>query len=690
MTIPASEILNGLSFLLAVGLFFVWLRDRRLRAREGEGGEAAALLEAKLRAVVDSLGEGFLISDLGDTVLYANNRMAELTGYPIEEMIGQASHQVLVPVQGRPVCLHRLKERAAGVAERHEARLRRKDGTFFWTEIRSTPFRDHYGSIAGTLHAFTDIGARKNAEEALSASEQRYRLLFERNLAGVYRTTPDGRVLDCNDACVRIFGFASREEALRCHLEDLYPDRVERERMLEALRMHKTITNYDIVMRGRDGRRLFVLLNATLIEADGQAPVIEGTLFDITERKVLEDQLRQAQKMEAVGQLAGGVAHDFNNLLTIINGYSQLVMAELRPGNSTRTRVAEVLKAGERAASLTRQLLAFSRHQAVEPEPVDLSVVLESLHSMLRRLIGEHIELSITPNPRAGLIKADPSQIEQVILNLAVNARDAMPSGGRLTIETELVDLEAAEARSYGLPRPGEYVILTVSDDGCGMDADTQTHAFEPFFTTKEPGRGTGLGLATVYGIVKRSEGTIRLESQPGQGTIFRIYLPRLDALSSCSEAACERVAASAGHAETILLAEDEIQVRRLVRSILEGRGYRVIEAGNGEEALAISDREGANIDLVLTDVIMPKMSGRELSEQLQRRHVGIPLIYMTGYSDTVLVPPSVRRQGAAFLMKPFAPEDLARAVRAALDAETPVVSKDEDAEYAASDSLPV
>lgn len=678
-----------LCLLVPISLL-LWHR-KRFSGRESADREAVAKLEARFRAVVDSLGEGFVITDLEDRVLYVNNRMAELAGYQLEEMIGSLAHELLLREVDHPASLERLAQRRMGVSERYEWPLRRKDGSLFWTEIHSTPFRDQHGKIAGVLRAVSDISSRKRVEEALRASEQRYRLLFERNLAGVYRTTLEGELLDCNEACAHILGCRSRQEVLEHRVVDFYPNPAERQRFLTKLREHMSVTNFEASMRRPDGRTVYVLENATLIaeEGDGQDPVIEGTLFDVTERKELEDQLRQAQKMEAVGRLAGGVAHDFNNLLTIINGYSQLLLTELRTATTARRLVAEVIKAGERAAGLTRQLLAFSRHQAVEPEALDLNAVVMGLDTMLRRLIGEHIELVTVPGAGLGLIKADSSQMEQVILNLVVNAQDAMPAGGRLAVETSNARLDAAEARSYGLAGPGEYVVLTVRDNGCGMDAETQTHIFEPFFTTKDPGKGTGLGLATVYGIAKRSSGAVHVESYPGLGTTFQIYLPRLDAAFIRAEDLPEPVGAPLTGSETILVVEDDEMVRTLVRNILEAKGYHVTEASQGAEALEVYENRGASIDLVLTDVIMPQMSGRELSERLSQRHPDVKVVYMTGYTDTTLVQPAAAWQGSGFLMKPFKPDDLALVIRQALDRKTSLAADRGQTEHARELDIP-
>jgi len=386
------------------------------------------------------------------------------------------------------------------------------------------------------------------------------------------------------------------------------------------------------------------------------------------ERKRLEEQLLQAQKMEAVGRLAGGIAHDFNNLLTVITGYSQVLLDGMPADDPMRIHVNQIRRAGERAASLTRQLLAFSRKQVLAPEVLDLNAVVANINKMLPRLIGEDIEVVTVACPDLGRVKADPGQIEQVIMNLAVNARDAMPEGGRLTIETANVDLDENYSGQHVVVLPGTYVMLAVSDVGTGMTPEIQSHIFEPFFTTKARGKGTGLGLATVYGIVKQSGGYVWVYSEPGKGTAFKIYLPRV--AEALEEAKKSRGAVRApGGAETILLVEDNEAVRRLVRSVLESRGYAPIEAGSGEEALSLAASLSEPIHILLTDVVMPRMSGPELATRMALVHPESKVIYMSGYTDSSVFRHGVLTPGTHFLQKPFIPETLARKIRDVLDA---------------------
>ena len=388
---------------------------------------------------------------------------------------------------------------------------------------------------------------------------------------------------------------------------------------------------------------------------------------DISSRKVLEEQLRQSQKMEAIGQLAGGIAHDFNNLLTAINGFSDLSLRRLEPEDPLRGNIEEVKKAGERAASLTRQLLAFSRKQVLQPKVFGLNSVISEVEKMLKRLIGEDIELRTVLDGDTGSVKADPGQIEQVIINLAVNARDAMPSGGRLTIETANVYIDEGYADMRIAVDPGQYVMLSISDTGVGMDEHVQSHIFEPFFTSKEAGKGTGLGLSTVYGIVKQSDGNVQVYSEVGRGTTFKVYLPRVDETAQVYKRAPE-VEENLQGKEIILLAEDEDIVRKLARQVLEMFGYQVLEAPNGGAALLICERHKDPIHLLITDVVMPEMSGPELTDRLVRLRPDLKVLYMSGYTDNAVIHQGVLDEGTNFIQKPFTPAALARTVREVLN----------------------
>jgi PAS domain S-box-containing protein len=427
------------------------------------------------------------------------------------------------------------------------------------------------------------------------------------------------------------------------------------------------------VLRSSDGQMRWVHGRGALLrDAAGNPLRIAGTIQDITERKSVEEELRQAHKIESLGRLAGGVAHDFNNLLTVINGYSDLLMTTTPPDNPDRSYLAEIRSAGERAAELTNQLLAFSRRQLLQPRLLDLSTIVHSTERMLRRLIGEHIQLEMRLAPDLGLVRADPGQINQVLVNLAANARDAMPQGGRFVVTTENVDLRGSDAERPEHRTPGRYVRLTLTDTGCGMDEEIAGHLFEPFFTTKLVGKGTGLGLPTVHGIIHQSGGWIDVRSQPNIGTSFRIYLPCVDkeggrpAEEPAEEAAVPR---ADGGGETVLLVEDQDNVRELTAKVLRGLGYRVLEASGGEQALALSAAFQGVVHLVLTDVVMPRMSGSAVAESLKLQRPDVRVLYMSGYTDDMIVRHGIREREVEFLSKPFTPEQLARKVRQVLEA---------------------
>ncbi|MCI0457416.1 MAG: response regulator [Gemmataceae bacterium] len=397
----------------------------------------------------------------------------------------------------------------------------------------------------------------------------------------------------------------------------------------------------------------------------------EALRQEVEDRKRLEAQLLHAQKMDAVGRLAGGVAHDFNNLLTIITGYGELLLAGLRPDEPLRGLAAEITRAGERAAALTRQLLAFSRQQVVAPKVLDLNAIVTDVSKMLQRLIGEDVVLATALAPNLGRVKADPTQVEQVLLNLAVNARDAMPRGGKLTVETANVDLDEAYAHTHPEVQAGRHVLLAVSDTGCGMTEEVKARIFEPFFTTKELGKGTGLGLATVYGVVKQSGGSIAVYTEVGRGTTFKVYLPRLVEMAETTRGGPAAPPIPRG-SETLLLVEDEAGVRALARHALQASGYTVLEASNGVEALRLADQYGAPIRLLVTDVVMPGMGGRELHAQLTALYPGLKVLFMSGYTDDAVFRHGVLEAGLPFLQKPFTVDALARKVRETLDREQP------------------
>jgi two-component system, cell cycle sensor histidine kinase and response regulator CckA len=499
--------------------------------------------------------------------------------------------------------------------------------------------------------------------------EELFRLISENAMDMIAVVDPEGRRLYNSPAYARILGFAEDELSGTSYFDQVHPDDLyTAQQAVKAATATNPGGTVQYRMRHKDGNWHTIESGASaILNAQGKVEKFVVVNRDVSEQRQLEEKFRQAQKMEAVGRLSGGVAHDFNNLLGVIIGYAEFLQESLEPENSLRGSVDEILKAGKRAASLTRQLLAFSRQQVLDPKVIDFNAVVLDMDKMLRRLIGEDIELSTVLGPDLGRIKADQGQLEQVLLNLVVNARDAMPNGGKLLIDTQNMVMDEAFVRRYPYPvQQGPYVCLTVTDSGIGMDAETKARAFEPFFTTKEKGKGTGLGLSTVYGVVKQSGGYIDIYSAPGAGTTFKIYLPRVqDAITADAPAG---TATSFTGSETILLAEDETSLRTLTRNTLEMCGYKVLEAKDGVEALEVSDRYKGPIDLLLTDMVMPGMGGHALAQELTRRRPEIRLAFMSGYTGQSVGQQGPVDPGSVFLMKPFTRELLTRKIREALD----------------------
>jgi PAS domain S-box-containing protein len=548
-----------------------------------------------------------------------------------------------------------------------EYRIVRPDGTIRWIRGRGFQVRNDAGELIRNVGIITDISARRRAEMALAVAEEKYRSLFENAVGGIFQSTPEGTFISANPAMARILGFESPEELIGLRRDigsQHYVEKNCRKELEELLEEHGVVIGFECEVYRRDLSRIWTQENIRVVrDADGRVIRYEGSIEDITERKHLEDKFRQSQKMEAIGLLAGGVAHDFNNLLTAILGYSDLTLRKLRTDDPLSANVKEIRNAGERAAALTNQLLAFSRKQILEPRVHNLNKVIAEIEKMLRRIIRESIEFQTILDPRLGNIKADPGQIEQVIMNLAVNARDAMPNGGRFTIETQNECLDKSPARGHIALKPGSYIKMTVSDTGQGMAPEIRRRIFEPFFTTKGPGKGTGLGLSTVHGIVTQSGGDITVESEIGKGTSFVIYLPRVDEPAKAAMWVNETEEDSSGTG-TILLVEDEELVRSLVRTILTGIGYKVLEAASGKAALAICESYTDPIDLLLTDMVMPGMGGSELGTRVAGLRPEIKTLFMSGYTEEAIIHSGSVNTGVAFIEKPFTLDSLARKVR--------------------------
>ncbi len=511
----------------------------------------------------------------------------------------------------------------------------------------------------------------KRHEEALRQSEARYRSLVQSAVYGIYRSNVDGRFLDVNPALIHMLGYESAEEIVKLDPpREVFVDAAEHDRLMQEFHRTGQLDSAEVRWKRKDGSAITVRLSGraatSLEDADH---VLEIIAEDVTERRALEEQFRQAQKMEAVGRLAGGVAHDFNNLLMVVSGYTEVLLEELGEDDPRLPKVQAIQQAADRATTLTRQLLAFSRKQLLELKVVDVNAIVTDMERLLRPLIGENIELATRLAPNVGHTRADAGQLEQVIMNLVVNAKDAMPNGGRILIQTNEAELDAAR-REHSLIQPGTYILLSVSDTGAGMDRETQSRIFEPFFTTKEKGKGTGLGLSTVYGIVKQSGGYIFAQSAAGSGTTFQIYLPRV-ADPAQHTGTDKHPQGPTGGSETVLLVEDEESVRELVRETLKARGYAVMEAHDGVSGLRVAEEFKSKIDILITDVVMPGMSGRELAKRITAVRPGIKVLYLSGYTEDAIIHEGVLEVGTAFLQKPFTLQALARKVREVLMGET-------------------
>jgi PAS domain S-box-containing protein len=509
----------------------------------------------------------------------------------------------------------------------------------------------------------------ERAQQAVRTSGQRYRDLIENAGDIIYTVDLQGNFSSLNKAGERCLGY-TREEILRTNIMQIVA--VEHRELVQQLirspHLEPEANTYELETISKQGQRLTLEVRHRVIYENGKPMEVQGIARDLTERKRLVQQFLQAQKMEAVGRLAGGVAHDFNNLLTVILGYCDLALDQLPPESRLSQRLTEISKAGKRAASLTAQLLAFSRRQHVNPQVLDLNAVLSDMGAMLRRLIGEDINLTTKLAVGPARVKIDPVQLEQVILNMAVNSRDAMPRGGSLTIETASVNTRETSVPPEVPVKQGHYVLVTVSDTGHGMDAETQAHIFEPFFTTKEPGKGTGLGLATVYGIVKQAGGYVLVESAPEQGTKFKILLPAEEGITPPTTNPDPASAERPSGTETILLVEDEEMVRMLLREALETNGYKVLEACQGDEALQIGERTKERIQMLVTDVIMPEMGGVELARRLTPSHPEMRVLFISGHTDRAFSHDTGAPKNAAFLQKPFTPDVLVRKVSELLE----------------------
>jgi PAS domain S-box-containing protein len=653
--------------LLAVSIVCYAIRLCISQFRESQSMETVR----RHALAMDSAVDGMAIVSSAGVYTYANAAFARMNGHTGPESMLGRYWRTVVDARDAEAMESQIRE---GLLEKGKwfgpMTIHHADGTEFPLEMAITLLPD-----GGTVCVSRDVSDRRKLEMARISAEFRYQTLVEQVAAISYvaELGIEGTWLYVSPQVENIFGFSSEEwlgdsENWTKHVP------VEDHAVIwaaeEACKRGAPFQAEYRVVR-KDGKTVWVSDTAVVVKGSDSHPLMEGIIVDITERKLHENQSQQSRRMEAVGRLAGGIAHDFNNLLTIVKGYAELALNRTGLPANVVTDITQISNAAERAAALVRQLLAFSRRQVLQPKAIDVNNIVLGLDKLLRRLIDENIEMRTICAERLGTVKADPAQIEQVVMNLVVNARDAMPRGGTLTVETSTVVLDAGYADEHVTVKPGRYVMLAVSDTGVGIDSEAQTHIFEPFYTTKGAGRGTGLGLSTVYGIVKQSGGYIWVYSEVNRGTTFKLYLPCVDEALSRGSIPVKEGEVPHG-TETILLVEDEDVLRELAKTVLESQGYAVVEALSAEEAEKVVVERDGKIDLLLTDVVMPAMSGRELAQRISARAPQIRVLYMSGYTDNVIAQGGVLEAGVSFLQKPFSPRTLAAKVREVLDTPVP------------------
>jgi PAS domain S-box-containing protein len=623
--------------------------------------------EGRFRQLFEDSPDAVFVEDPDGRVLDANLAAARLQGMSREQLIGRTLAE-LVPSAKSAEAQELYQKLIRGELQQVEGITLTAQGREVPVEVRTSRI-DFSGKPALLLHV-RDVSERKQAEEALKGSEIRFHSVWENSVDGMRLTDERGTIIAVNDAFCKLVEM-EREALEGQPFTVTYPENDEPERKLALYQkrfQERTVPKrMQRKLQFRSGKTVELEGANSFVESRGQRTLLLGLFRDITEHKRLEEQLRQSQKMEAIGQLAGGVAHDFNNILMVIQGHASLLRDAAKRSGTTSASAEQISQAAERAAGLTRQLLTFSRRQVMQPKALDLNQVVSNLTKMLARILGEDIALQFNYAPNLPVVHADAGMIEQILLNLAVNSRDAMPGGGQLSIRISVVNLQAADLKNHPEGREGEFVCLSVSDTGSGIDAATLPHIFEPFFTTKEIGKGTGLGLATVYGIIKQHLGWAEVESEVGKGTMFQVFLPGLRESAAVAPVAASESAR--GGTETILVVEDELPVRELVCKVLRNAGYSVMEAGTGVEALKVWQIHRDKIDLLLTDIVMPDgMTGRDLAERVRADRPGLKAIFTSGYSADMIGKGFIIQDGVNFLQKPYLPQKLISVIRKCLD----------------------
>jgi two-component system cell cycle sensor histidine kinase/response regulator CckA len=656
--------LVALVFLFDLYTIYQHLQIHRIRRQLIEREELFHLIS-------ENAADMIAVVDLEGRRIFNSLSYEKILGYSPQELQESSGFEQIHPDDRERVKNAAREARQTGAGSILEYRFRHKNGDWMVLESVASVIRNQNGEPEKLVIVNRDITERKKVQEALSRSEASFRSLVEGAPHGIYRATTTGQFLQVNPALQRMLGYDSVQELLQADLAtQVFRHAADYQRMNELLAESKVMEDSEMEWKRPDGEPILVRCSGHRVDGkDGGPGYFEVFAEDVTEKRTLERQLRMAQKMEAIGRLSGGIAHDFNNLLGVIIGYSGVLKKSLDKSQPTYEYALEIEKAGQRAASLTRQLLAFSRQQVLTPSVLSLNSLVTDMEKMLPRLLGEDVNVSLSLDATLGNVKADQSQIEQVIMNLAVNARDAMPSGGKLNIQTANTEMDIAFTRDHPGSKPGSYVMLSIADSGVGMNPETIAHIFEPFFTTKGVGEGTGLGLATVYGVVKQSNGYIWVDSAPGKGSTFQIYLPRYLDTEQVPVAKPEVQSREKPQgSEMILLVEDAEPLRKLAQAFLESNGFRVLSAQSGEAALEIAGRHSGPFDLLLTDVVMPGMNGRVLAERLSMRQPGLKVLFMSGYTDSFIAGHGVLQMGTNLLHKPFTEEIFIAKVREVLD----------------------
>jgi PAS domain S-box-containing protein len=653
--------LLGLVLLFDIYTLYQQMQIHRIRHKLIEREEL-------FRVISENAADLIAVVDIHGNRVYNSLSYQKVLGYSAEELRSSFPFEQIHSEDRELVKEAAEAARRTGMGRTIEYRIRHRDGTWRVLESTASVIRNSLGEPERLVIVNRDVTERKRAAEALRRSEASFLSVVGDAPYGIFKANLDGKLLMVNPALEKMLGYDSSDELLAVNLASgIYRHPAEHHKINETFLREQHFKDVEVEWKRKDGA--FITVRCSGWRAmDESSTYIEVFAEDVTERRVLERQLHMAQKMEAVGRLSGGIAHDFNNLLGVILGYIQVIKRNLAPADPSYEYAEEIEKASQRAVLLTRQLLAFSRQQVLEPVILNLNTLVADMEKLLSRLIREDIELSLILAPVIGQVKADHGQIEQVVMNLVVNARDAMPDGGQLTIETANVELDAAFAREHPGSFPGQYVMLAVTDTGTGMDMDTQTQIFEPFFTTKGRDKGTGLGLATVYGVVKQSSGYITVESESGKGASFKIYLPRIEQPVAAKCESGQSQLLTVRGSETILLVEDAEPLRKLAHMFLQDNGYRVLTAADGSEAQQTAAQNPGLIDLLLTDVIMPGINGRVLAERLAPLHPAMKVLYMSGYTDSFIAGHGVLDKGIHLLHKPFTEEVLVGKVREVLD----------------------